>query len=243
MLSFTLLLLILLLAFSLGKWALKFKPWIWILGPSFACCPTSYKSYPFTDTSFPYLLNGEKSPLTCNIGRIAWKLSHKEFCLACNRHSKYGHIIRKVLLLGDRMQIHGVCVTASLKVPVADIGNQPSACSCSALMWLQNNPPSSPRQPISSHWRCWGVDPLCYPFHKNKWKGQRGPKKSLGDPWGHTALRWQSCPNALATVIKNSSEVWHEEVWNGVPHLYHSVTLTSASSLVKGRMRCSLSKL
>lgn len=46
------------------------------------------------------------------------------------------------------MQICGVCITASLQVPVADIANQPSACSFSAQMWLQNNSSGSQSQPI-----------------------------------------------------------------------------------------------
>lgn len=46
------------------------------------------------------------------------------------------------------MQVHGVRVTALLLVPMADIANHPSVCSSKAQMWLQNNPPSSPRQPL-----------------------------------------------------------------------------------------------
>ena len=45
------------------------------------------------------------------------------------------------------MQICGVCVTASLQVPVAGIANQPSVCSFSARIWLQNNSPGSQSQP------------------------------------------------------------------------------------------------
>lgn len=78
-------------------------------------------------------------------------------------------------MLENGMQVHGVCVTALLQVPMADIANHPSVCSCLAWMWLQNNPPSC--QPQAAD-----LSPLeMHPFtsnNKNPWKGRRGPKKS-----------------------------------------------------------------
>ena len=37
-------------------------------------------------------------------------------------------------------------------------------------------------------------------------------------------MRWQSCPQALVTVFKTSSEVHQSQVWNRIPHSYPSTS-------------------
>lgn len=99
MLSFTLLLLFLLfLAFSLGKWALEFKSWIGILGPSFACCPTSYQSFPFVDTVSSSVKRRESPNIQHwenGVGILTKNLSGTQQALSTWR------VICNVLMLGD----------------------------------------------------------------------------------------------------------------------------------------------
>lgn len=78
-----------------GVQTLDLNSWsaIWLL-PNLVQIPTPSLRL------FPHLLNGEKSPLIFNIRRIAGN-SHIRIFLAHSRSSIYGHIMSKVLMLGD----------------------------------------------------------------------------------------------------------------------------------------------